>query len=119
MQSSLSSLSVKEGYDAPESSMEALYQAAAGLGYDQNCNNSYDGTTDVRPFIPLTGPPINDETAPPHDASQTCRRWLARQEAGLNAPTPLASFVVLPPPPPYLRTMHTLAILYAVCIPGT
>jgi hypothetical protein len=60
VQSALSSLTIKEGYDAPESSMEALFQAASGLGFDQNCNNSFQSTTDVRPFIPLTGPPISD-----------------------------------------------------------
>ncbi len=59
-QSALSGLAVKEGYDAPEASMEALFQAAAGLGFDQDCNNSYNSTTDVRPFIPLTGPPVSD-----------------------------------------------------------
>ena len=30
-----------------ESSMEALYQASSGLGYDQNCNGTYESTTDV------------------------------------------------------------------------
>ena len=60
VQSVLSSLAVREGYDAPESSMEALYQAAAGLGYDQDCDDNYDSDTDVRPFIPLTGPPVSD-----------------------------------------------------------
>lgn len=60
VQSALSGLAVVEGYDAPESSMEALFQAATGLGFDQDCNNNYNSITDVRPFIPLTGPPVND-----------------------------------------------------------
>ncbi len=52
VQSALSALAVKDGADAPESSMEALYQAATGVGYDQDCDNSYDSSTDVVPFLP-------------------------------------------------------------------
>jgi hypothetical protein len=60
VQSALSNLTIKEGYDAPESSIEALFQATSGLGFDQNCDNGYQADTDVRPFVPLTGPPQND-----------------------------------------------------------
>ncbi|MEE2828487.1 MAG: hypothetical protein VX498_04825 [Myxococcota bacterium] len=52
VQNSLSSLTTHNGADDPESSMEALYQAATGHGFDQDCDNSYDGSTDVPPFIP-------------------------------------------------------------------
>lgn len=38
------------GGDGPESGMEAVYQAASGAGYDQNCDGSYDSSTDVPPF---------------------------------------------------------------------
>jgi hypothetical protein len=31
--------------------MEALYQAASGAGYDQGCDGSYSGGTDVPPFV--------------------------------------------------------------------
>jgi hypothetical protein len=39
-------------YEYEEAGMEALYQAATGDGYDLNCNGTYDGATDVPPFIP-------------------------------------------------------------------
>jgi len=51
VQASLSSLMTRNGNDDPESSMEALYQAATGQGFDQDCDNNYDSSTDVRPFI--------------------------------------------------------------------
>jgi Arc/MetJ family transcription regulator len=46
------------GGDAPESTMEALYQAMTGAGYDQNCNESYDSDTDVLPFLADTSDPF-------------------------------------------------------------
>ena len=55
--SALSSLGIRNGGDLPESAMEGLYQAAAGLGYDLNCNFGYDSQTDVYPFHSVpTGP---------------------------------------------------------------
>jgi hypothetical protein len=50
IQSTLLSTPLHYGVDGPESGMEALYQAASGAGYDQNCNGSYDASTDVPPF---------------------------------------------------------------------
>jgi hypothetical protein len=50
VQTALTSLKVRSGGDSPESSMEALYQAASGQGFDQNCNQVYDPITDVVPF---------------------------------------------------------------------
>ncbi|MEL6346926.1 MAG: hypothetical protein AAFV53_27685 [Myxococcota bacterium] len=47
----LGGLIVDGGSDIPESGLEALYQAATGLGYDQNCDQSYDRATDVPPFL--------------------------------------------------------------------
>lgn len=44
------SLQAGGGGDGPESTMEALYQALTGRGYDQNCNRGFDPQTDVRPF---------------------------------------------------------------------
>ncbi|MFM2246330.1 MAG: hypothetical protein RL071_2404 [Pseudomonadota bacterium] len=46
------------GGDGPESSMEALLQGAGGLGYDQNCDRYYDGTTDVQPFLASSADPF-------------------------------------------------------------
>ena len=54
-QQALSSLTADGGDDWSESSIEALYQAASGLGYDQNCNGSFDAATDVLPFTPQPG----------------------------------------------------------------
>ncbi len=50
VQSALDSLVTDGGGDEPESTVEAIHQAAAGLGYDQNCDRTFDGRRDVRPF---------------------------------------------------------------------
>lgn len=49
--SRLKSLPIHYGVDEPESGMEALYQGLSGVGFDQDCDNVYDSSTDVRPFI--------------------------------------------------------------------
>ena len=51
VQAELSGVSIHAGADGPESTMEALYQASRGLGYDQNCNGIFDSSTDVKPFL--------------------------------------------------------------------
>ncbi len=51
VQTALNSLGTHNGNDWPESAMEAIYQAATGTGYDQNCNGSYQSSTDVLPFL--------------------------------------------------------------------
>ena len=53
VQNALGALAAGGGDDWPESTLEALYQAATGFGYDQNCNGSFDASTDVRPFNTL------------------------------------------------------------------
>ena len=55
VQSVLNSIPLHYGYDQPESTLEALYQAASGDGYDQNCNRRVDSTTDVPPFVASSG----------------------------------------------------------------
>jgi hypothetical protein len=50
-QSALGSLFIHDGGDDPESSMEALYQALTGRGYDQDCLDDYDPPIDVPPFL--------------------------------------------------------------------
>ena len=42
-----------DGEDLPVSAIEALYQAAAGLGWDQNCDGALDALHDVPPFKSL------------------------------------------------------------------
>ncbi len=58
VQGALTSVDIHFGGDGPESSMEAIYQGAGGIGYDQNCNGIYDAATDVRPFIADAGDPF-------------------------------------------------------------
>lgn len=59
VQSALSGISTHFGGDGPESTMEALYQAASGKGYDQDCDQNYDSDTDVRPFLADASDPFN------------------------------------------------------------
>lgn len=51
VQASLNSVSTHSGDDEPESTIEALYQAATGLGYDQDCDARFDNSDDVLPFV--------------------------------------------------------------------
>ncbi len=69
VQTALSSLVATGGGDGPESSLEAMYQAITGAGFDQDCNDTFDSTTDVKPFVPSpydafagTAPGIYDPT---------------------------------------------------------
>ena len=39
------------GGDAAGSGWEALYQAATGIGYDHNCDTTFDSTSDIKPFL--------------------------------------------------------------------
>lgn len=47
----LSGLDAAGGNDGPESSMEALYQALTGDGYDMDCASDFDISRDVPPFL--------------------------------------------------------------------
>ena len=51
VQASLNGVTIHSGDDEPESTIEALYQAATGLGYDQDCDASFDNSDDVLPFL--------------------------------------------------------------------
>lgn len=55
VQGALSGLDLHSGNDTPESSMEALYQALTGVGYDQSCDGRYTTNTDVVPFMASSG----------------------------------------------------------------
>lgn len=50
LQSAASGLELEWGGDGPGSGYEAIVQATAGLGYDQDCDHAYDSGTDVKPF---------------------------------------------------------------------
>jgi len=51
VQTALGALKVRSGGDSTESGMEALYQAATGIGFDMNCDDVYSPTHDVVPFV--------------------------------------------------------------------
>lgn len=57
------------GGDGPESSMEALYQGMAGNGYDQDCDGSYDSSTDVPPFIAASTDAFNGSASGSYSSS--------------------------------------------------
>ena len=45
--------------DEPASTMEALYQALTGKGYDQDCDQEYNADEDVQPFHSSSSDPFN------------------------------------------------------------
>lgn len=71
VQSTLSSLTTHNGMDLPESTMEALVQAASGIGYDQNCNGAYDNAADVLPLIANPYDAFFGEAGQSYDASNS------------------------------------------------
>jgi len=68
-QTALRRLTTHSGNDGPESGTEALYQAASGVGYDQNCNRSYDSSTDVYPFMASASDPFGGTGGQYYNAS--------------------------------------------------
>ena len=66
-QSALNSLYAGGGWDWPESTIEALYQAATGFGYDQDCDNNFDGEDDVAPFQSFVGDAFGGSVAGRYD----------------------------------------------------
>ncbi len=69
VQSALSALTAFGGNDTPESSMEALYQASSGMGYDLDCDNNFDSSVDVPPFIASGGDTFGGGAAGSYSAS--------------------------------------------------
>ncbi len=63
----LGGVAIHSGADMPESTMEALYQAATGAGYDQNCNDVFDSGTDVLPFRATVGDAFGGTSAEVYD----------------------------------------------------
>lgn len=51
VQSAFSAMNVHSGADGPESGMAGIHMAASGMGYDQDCDGTYDASTDVYPFL--------------------------------------------------------------------
>ena len=50
LEQALNTTEINNGLDHTESTIEALYQAASGLGYDQDCNGVFDEESDVAPL---------------------------------------------------------------------
>jgi hypothetical protein len=69
VQSRMSSSSIHFGGDGPESGMEALFQAASGNGYDQNCDGRYAAGTDVQPLRSTSGDPFSGAGGSARDPS--------------------------------------------------
>lgn len=69
VQTGFSSLSTHSGGDGPESGTEAIYQAASGAGYDQDCDGTYDAQLDVVPFIADAADPFGGTGGDEYDAS--------------------------------------------------
>ena len=65
--------SASGGHDWPESTVEALYQAAAGFGYNQGCHTSFEtnfsSADDVPPFIAQPGDAFNGAVSGEYDPS--------------------------------------------------
>ncbi len=68
-EAALGDITVGAGADAPESGMEALYQAATGNGYDMSCDGAYDASEDVLPFLADTSDPFSGTGGQTYDAS--------------------------------------------------
>ncbi len=68
VQDSLDRYRTHSGADGPEGSMEGLYQLATGIGYDQNCNGTYESSTDVEPFIANSYDAFNGSASGVYDA---------------------------------------------------
>lgn len=51
VQNGFNAMTTHSGADGPESGMAAIHMAASGMGYDQDCNGTYDASTDVYPFL--------------------------------------------------------------------
>ncbi|MCP4810150.1 MAG: hypothetical protein GY884_32835 [Proteobacteria bacterium] len=69
MQTALNNVQLHSGADGQESDMEALYQAATGAGYDQDCDGTYDGSDDIPPFIADSSDPFGGSASDSYDSS--------------------------------------------------
>lgn len=65
--SAVSSWRAGGGSDGPESSTEAIYQAASGRGYDQGCDGRYDAADDVLPFLADSSDPFGGTAGESYD----------------------------------------------------
>lgn len=63
--------SIHNGADGPESSIEALYQALTGAGYDLDCDGTYDSRLDVLPFLASSSDPFGGLGGESYDADSS------------------------------------------------
>ena len=52
LEQALATTEIHNGLDHTESTIEAVYQAASGVGYDQDCDGVFDEESDVLPMKP-------------------------------------------------------------------
>ncbi len=71
VQHALSALAAGGGGDLAEATLEALYQAATGAGFDQDCDGLYDSSTDVPPFLANADDLFHGNAPGSYDASDT------------------------------------------------
>jgi Putative metal-binding motif len=69
VEASIRGTSAHHGADGPESGMEGLYQALTGDGYDQDCDASFDSTTDVPPFLADAADPFGGTGGEAYDSA--------------------------------------------------
>jgi hypothetical protein len=67
VKSAVASWFASGGADGPESTVEALYQAASGAGYDQGCDGRYDAAQDVLPFLSDASDPFGGSAGEAYD----------------------------------------------------
>ncbi len=69
VQNALSALWPAGGGDQPEATLEALFQAATGVGFDQDCDGFFDSATDVPPFLAASDDLFSGNAPGAYDAS--------------------------------------------------
>ena len=71
VQDALAATEIHSGADGPESTIEALYQALSGGGYDQGCDGDYDDSYDVMPFLASSSDPFGGAGGEAYDATSS------------------------------------------------
>jgi hypothetical protein len=69
MQDTLNAIRSTADRTVPSRRSKGMYQAATGQGYDQDCDGSYDGSTDVKPFIATSDDPFGGKGGQFYDST--------------------------------------------------
>ena len=67
VQQALDAITIKNGADGTEATHEALFQALMGLGFDQDCDGTFDSNADIHPFVSQAGDAFNGAEAGTYD----------------------------------------------------